>query len=486
MEVIIGGVKYAPVVEETSRIGIAVSTRNRHDVLAKTLEHHKQFLPSGAFFIVVDDGSDIPVVAPEWVKVIRHEKSEGIVAVKNTSLQVLIDAGCEELFLWDDDAYPIAANWEVPYIASPEAHLSYQFLNPAVGKPLNDITVLYDDGKHVGYSGQRGVMLYYKKWVIDKVGGFDPIYERGMYEHVDLASRIHNAGYTTCAFADVVGSAKLIHSMDEYCEVARSVPLPERTQQVSRNVKIYNQRRNEQYAGWVPYRKARQAVLTVLLTTCPDPQRNNKLMDNNPALVEKWAKSIKGADRVLFADQLNAFAYGTLVKVPSVTTISPYFLRWIHIYHYLRDNPDITKVWCTDGTDVVMLREPWAEMEDGKIYVGSEHSTYANPWFNNVNHHSVLKDFIARNKDNQVINAGLIGGSRKDIMEICHKIFRLHWLLKCKQFWKEENVPNSDTDMAVFGLVLEEYKDRVVFGPKVNTVFKSEGIGREFAWFMHK
>jgi hypothetical protein len=27
-----------------------------------------------------------------------------------------------------------------------------------------------------------------------------------------------------------------------------------------------------------------------------------------------------------------------------------------------------------------MLREPWEEMEPGKIYVGSEHKTYADEW----------------------------------------------------------------------------------------------------------
>jgi hypothetical protein len=56
------------------------------------------------------------------------------------------------------------------------------------------------------------------------VGGFDPVYGRGMYEHSDLALRIHNAGLTTWAYADVVGSEKLIHSLDEHEAVERSVP----------------------------------------------------------------------------------------------------------------------------------------------------------------------------------------------------------------------------------------------------------------------
>jgi hypothetical protein len=30
-----------------------------------------------------------------------------------------MDAGCEHLFLFDDDAWPIADNWHLPYIESP-------------------------------------------------------------------------------------------------------------------------------------------------------------------------------------------------------------------------------------------------------------------------------------------------------------------------------------------------------------------------------
>ena len=131
---------------------------------------------------------------PEGVRLIRHDKSLGIVASKNVSLAALMVAGCEHLFLWDDDAWPVADGWWLPYIDSPEPHLAYQFLDLAGARKLNDIAVLYRDDKHVAYTGQRGVMLYYHRSVIERVGGFDPIYGRGMYEHSDLALRIHNAG----------------------------------------------------------------------------------------------------------------------------------------------------------------------------------------------------------------------------------------------------------------------------------------------------
>ena len=216
MEVLISGVRFVPECANSSRIGIAITTHNRPEVLKRAIEQHMKHLPSGALVVVIDDGSKPPAVVPANVKLFRHDQSCGIVASKNASLTALVDAGCEHLFLWDDDAWPIADNWHLPYIESPESHLAYQFLDLAGPRKINDMTVLYRDDKHVAYTGQRGVMLYYHRSAIGMIGGFDPVYGRGMYEHPDLALRIHNAGLTTWAFADVVGSEKLIHSMDEH------------------------------------------------------------------------------------------------------------------------------------------------------------------------------------------------------------------------------------------------------------------------------
>jgi hypothetical protein len=218
MQVTIDGVPYAPVCNSVARIGIAITTHNRADVLCCAIAKHKQFLPSGALVVVIDDGSLPAAVIPDGIQLIRHDKSLGIVASKNRSLEVLMNAGCEHLFLWDDDAWPIAADWHLAYIESPEPHLAYQFLDLAGRNKLNDMAVLYQDSKHIAYTGQRGVMLYYHRSAIEKVGGFDPVYGRGMYEHPDLALRIHNAGLSTWPFADVTGSEQLIHSMDEYEE----------------------------------------------------------------------------------------------------------------------------------------------------------------------------------------------------------------------------------------------------------------------------
>ena len=228
MQVTIDGVPFVPACASASRVGIAITTHNRPDVLKRAIEQHMKHLPAGALVVVIDDGSYPAAVVPDGVQLLRHETSLGIVASKNASLTALMDAGCEHLFLWDDDAWPIVDNWHLPYIESPEPHLAYQFLDLAGTNKLNDLSELYRDDQHVAYTGQRGVMLYYHRSAIEKVGGFDRVYGRGMYEHSDLALRIHNAGLTTWAYGDVVGSEKLIHSLDEHEAVERSVPRPDR------------------------------------------------------------------------------------------------------------------------------------------------------------------------------------------------------------------------------------------------------------------
>ncbi|EPF3218155.1 glycosyltransferase family 2 protein [Enterobacter hormaechei] len=485
MEVLINGIRFKPEGTNTKRLGIAITTHNRAEVLKRALEQHMKHLPSGAFVVVIDDGSHPAAVVPDNVNLVRHDQSLGIVASKNASLTALMDAGCEHIFLWDDDAWPIADNWHIPYIESPEPHLAYQFLDLAGPRKINDMTVLYRDDKHVAYTGQRGVMLYYHRRAIEKVGGFDPVYGRGMYEHPDLALRIYNAGLSTWAFADVVGSEKLIHSMDEYEEGSRSIPRTDREALVKRNVAIYNERRDSGYAGYAPYRKQHNVVITTLLTSQPDPQREMK-MTASPDLLQLWAKSISGAKAVVLADELTGPPDGAqLIKVPPVA-MSPYFARWLHIYQHLREHPEYGLVLCTDGTDVEMLREPWSEMEPGKIYVGSEHKTYDDQWMKANHHGKAYSDFIEQHRNETLLNAGLLGGSREDVMEFAHRIIRQHYLIESHRFWKIEKAPETKVDMGAFGMVAKSFGDKVVTGPKVHTIFKSEGIGKEVAWFKHK
>lgn len=485
MQVTIDGVPYAPVSNSRSAIGIAITTHNRPEVLKQVLDQHIKHLPSGALVVVIDDGSKPQAIVPDGVTLLRHESSRGIVASKNASLTALVDAGCEHIFLWDDDAWPIADNWHQPYIESPEPHLAYQFLDLAGPRKINDMTVLHRDEKHIAYTGQRGVMLYYHRSAIDKVGGFDPVYGRGMYEHPDLALRIHNAGLTSWAFADVVGSEKLIHSMDEYEEGSRSIPRPEREALDKKNAVIYGQRRDSGYKGYAEYRSQRDVVITTLLTSQTDPQRGTK-MTASPDMLAKWATSLRQCGRIALVDELQtAPADVEVCRVPDVK-MNVYFRRWLHIWQHLREHPEYRFVWCTDGTDVEMLRAPWDEMESGKIYVGSEPKTYADAWVKQNHPERIYQEFIEAHRNDVMLNAGLLGGSRADVMAFAHGIIRLYYRIESYRFWKKEQAAAAVGDMLAFGIVAQSFAGKVITGPLVHTVFKTDGIGKENAWWKHK
>ncbi|MEG6218174.1 glycosyltransferase family 2 protein [Enterobacter hormaechei] len=485
MKVIIDGVEFLPVDKQQPHIGIAITTHNRSAVLQKAIDYQIKHLPAGALVVVVDDGSKPAAVVPDCVQLLRHETSLGIVASKNASLTALMDAGCEHLFLWDDDAWPIADNWHLPYIESPEPHLAYQFLDLAGTTKLNDMAVLYRDDKHIAYTGQRGVMLYYHRSAIEKVGGFDPVYGRGMYEHSDLALRIHNAGLTTWAYGDVVGSEKLIQSLDEHEAVERSIPRPDRQALVERNVKIHNERRDAGFTGYVEYRQQRDVVITTLLTSQPDPQRGTRMVAS-PNMLSKWAASLRQCGRIALVDELlTAPADVELYRVPDVK-MNVYFRRWLHIWQHLRDHPEYRFVWCTDGTDVEMLHEPWDEMEAGKLYVGSEPKTYADAWARQNHPEKPYQDFLDEHRHDVMLNAGLLGGTRADVMAFAHGIIRLYYRIESYRFWKKEHAGAAVGDMLAFGIVAKSFGDRIVTGPRIHTVFKSEGIGKEYAFWKHK
>ncbi|RYM55438.1 hypothetical protein BSR03_27160 [Serratia proteamaculans] len=158
--------------------------------------------------------------------------------------------------------------------------------------------------------------------------------------------------------------------------------------------------------AYVDYRTRKHLVLTTLMTSRSDPQCGARIKaDAN--LLSAWAASIRGAEVVVLADELKAAPAGaTRVHVPDVE-MNVYFRRWLHIYHYLRDHPDYTHIWCTDGTDVEMLREPWASMEAGKVYVGSEPTLYADNWAARNHPEKVYQDFISAHRNDVMLNAGL-------------------------------------------------------------------------------
>ena len=190
------------------RIGIGITTHNRPEALSQAMAAHAKYLPPDAKLVVVDDASRDPVARADF----RFEQQAGIARAKNKCLELLVDAGCEHIFLFDDDTWPIANEWWKPYVESPEPHLAYTWTAEN-----------FRDKGIVGHVHPHGAMLYVERRVLDRVGGMDPRFGVWGLEHVSWSDRIHSAGLTTCRYQDVAGSRGLIHASDELGGIESSV-----------------------------------------------------------------------------------------------------------------------------------------------------------------------------------------------------------------------------------------------------------------------
>lgn len=471
MEVQINGIPYLPA---QPAIGVGVTTRNRADILETTLQHIRKHTPN-AHIVVVDDASTTPVPEADY----RFPEQAGIARAKNKCLELLDD--CEHIFLFDDDCYPKADDWWKPYVESPEPHLMYQFKDFTTRK-LGDIGLIYKDERHIAYTGARGCMLYAHKSVLDTVGGMDPIFGTWGYEHPSWSDRIHSAGLTTWRYADVTDSNQLIHSLDEHEAVKRSVPVAERESVNKRNADLRWERRNS--SDYIEYRELPDVVATTLFTGVKDTQRGTS-WPADASVLDAWLKSIPGK-KVVLHNELTKFPQESAEFLQVACTLPVYFQRWLSLYQWLRDTPDIRFVWCTDGTDVEMLREPWDDMEHGKLYVGCEQAVVGIPWMVDNHKATFLQEFMKANTGRQLLNAGLVGGDRATVLAFLHALVKAYFEHESELFYKTDTEPLGIGDMGLFNQVAyTQFEDVIVYGSLVNTVFKANAKN-DFSFWRHK
>lgn len=193
-------------------ISICITTRNRPESFSLVLERIKQHTNCEYQLVIVDDASDVSYCDATYI----FENRSGIPAAKNKCLEL---SKYDHIFLFDDDTYPIADEWYLPYINSGKEHLCYTFLTAFKRK----------EGFRYFTLG-NGCMLYVTRKCIDTIGGFDWNYGLGKYEHVDFSRRIHNTGLTESIFMDIENSSELLYCMDQKKEIQRSfTPVEMRT-----------------------------------------------------------------------------------------------------------------------------------------------------------------------------------------------------------------------------------------------------------------
>lgn len=491
------------------RIGIGITTRNRRETLLRAIQMQQQFspgqcvvphpkrtefrVPSGILtsFVVVDDGSDVPLTdeafgrSNDWGgacwSLIRNDDAVGYARAKNQCLAFLMRCGVDELFLFDDDAWPVAADWWRPYVESSEPMHTWCF-ERSENLYLGQLRRTYRDGEVSAYGGGRGCMIHVRRSVVDRVGGMDPQLKMGS-EDLEYLGRAHAAGLTSFRFQDVVTEGETLHSEDQHNRVVSTLPMSERESRREANER--HRDRMLWVDRFVPYRGAHDVVLTCLLTSKKDPQRD-AFMDDDARLASRLLSSLSahGVRGVVLHD--NDLENESALHPPHLSVqvdtypLDPYVQRWVSYRRWLIAHPEVEHVWCVDATDVELLREPFSGLERGTLYVGTDEAPVGCDWM--WDHHPGSRSWIETHGDATLLNPGVVGGERAVLLQLCGRIFDLHVDAT------RRGVPDQRGDMGYFNRAVHEMREAgisVVSGPRITTPYKGY-VRNDWSLWKHK
>lgn len=454
----------------TPKIGIALTEHNRYELFKKSYEETKKLVPDNSVLVVVDDASAKPVPEATY----RFKKNVGISVAKNKCLELLYLEGCEHIFLFDSDIYPIKEEWWKPYVENKEPHLMYIFQNFSNGGSPGDTKVVYENDEIKAYDHPRGCMLYLHRSVLDKVGGMDPVFVKWGFEHGNLSDRIFMAGLTSFRYMDIPNSKGLFYSHDEQTGNKNSTVIgQERRNCIAQNQAAYLERKYKSY--FVPFIDRKNILLTCYFNGVADPQRKSKWNADINSL-QPLIKSLKETKLIVFHDCLEAEDTDMVQFIRVKATANPYFQRWITYRDWMLSNKDkYANVFCIDATDVEVLKEPFWQTMGDNLWTGDENELVGCEWMRRHNTNKIIAEFIEANKDRQLLNAGLVGGKIEVVSEFIRQMI---------DFLTFENP--GEIDMALLNyMAYTNWSDKIRTGRQVCTLFKGDERN-SVSWFKHK
>ena len=191
-------------------IGVGIITCNRPDFFVKCFRS----IPKDKvdLIVVVNDGDEsvkdlLTEEELEGVKIFQSKPSKhGVGPCKNAALKQLYAAGCDHLFIIEDDIIvtdPIVFDKYIE--ASNETgikHFMFGYHGPAnkqnisKGPPTPKHKIKYNKTTIALNQHCVGAFCYYHKDCISQVGYLDTVYHNA-FEHIDHSYRIAKAGLTT-------------------------------------------------------------------------------------------------------------------------------------------------------------------------------------------------------------------------------------------------------------------------------------------------
>ena len=243
-----------------------------------------------------------------------------------------------------------------------------------------------------------------------------------------------------------------------------------------------------------------EIIMGCLLTGIHDVNRNTVLENDDHSLVKEWADSIiaLNLNGIIFHNNFSAetcLKYENenihFIKVKHDPSFNPNVYRYFIYKDFLEKNKaNIKNVFCTDISDVVVLKNPFEQPlfldNPGELFCGDEPKKLNDKWMldhsthlrNNISDYARYEEAF---KEEQLLNCGIIGGDIKLMMKFIEELTILH------EKYNKDNQIAFTGDMGAFNyLARTKYNHLLCHGTPVNTTFKQYETDNKNCWFRHK
>lgn len=248
------------------------------------------------------------------------------------------------------------------------------------------------------------------------------------------------------------------------------------------------------------FRVEKKLVLACHITGNYDVNRNTILPDDDFSLVQDWVNALINLPLhgIIFhnnfsestcAAHQNAFV--SFVRVDYDPQFNPNVFRYLVYRDFLCAHAqEIESLFVTDVSDVVAINNPFSQAlflaHPEALFCGDEPKRLNDPWMREHAAHlrSKITEYAAYESefaDSPLLNCGIIGGSIVVMRELIENLAFIHETYNCN------NQSAYTGDMGAFNYVARTvFKDRLLHGAPVNTMFKSYEQDRRDCWFRHK
>jgi len=188
--------KPAAPAESGLRLGIAITTLNRKDMVLNLVRKIREFTASRYELVVCDDGSRDGTrasLAADGVKVIGGTQL-GIAWNKNRGIYYLLNVmRCDVIILLDDDIVPVAAGWEADWLESTWRHGHMNYALPAFTSSIIGGAGTVDEPWRSRMV--PGAAYACSRVALAQIGYLDVRFGRYGHEHSDFSFRALRAGF---------------------------------------------------------------------------------------------------------------------------------------------------------------------------------------------------------------------------------------------------------------------------------------------------